>query len=53
MPKALERKLKAQAKKKGFKPGSDRYNRYVYGGLRASGWSPKSKSKSKSKRKKK
>jgi hypothetical protein len=33
MPLAEERKLKAEAKKKGYKPGSIAYNRYVYGTL--------------------
>lgn len=39
MPKALERKLKAQARKKGF--GKKRTGAYVYGTLRKTGWSPK------------
>ncbi len=39
MPKALERKLKAEAKKKGFK--GERADRYVYGTLRKTGWRPK------------
>lgn len=38
MPKALEKKLKAQAKKKGF--GKKRTGAYVYGTLRKTGWSP-------------
>lgn len=33
MPKKLEEALKRQAVQKGFKPGSDKYNRYVYGTL--------------------
>lgn len=33
MPKKMEESLKKSAKKKGFKPGSDRFNRYVYGTL--------------------
>jgi len=41
MPKALERKLKAQARKKGFI--GKRANAYVYGTLRKSGWRPKKK----------
>jgi len=40
MPKALERKLEKEAKKKGFKPGSDRFDRYVYGAMRGMGWKP-------------
>lgn len=47
MPKALERKLKAQAKKKGY--GKKRAGAYVYGTLRKTGWKP-SKRKSKKKR---
>jgi len=38
MPKALERKLKVQARKKGFT--GERFRRYVYGGLRKTGWTP-------------
>ena len=38
MPKALERKLKAQAKKKGF--SKERIGAYVYGTLRETGWKP-------------
>src|SRR5690348_7467559 len=33
MPKQLENQLKQSAKKQGLKPGSDRYNAYVYGTL--------------------
>ena len=42
MPKKLERKLKAQARKKGFvKDGlSERGKKYVYGTLRRTGWTP-------------
>jgi hypothetical protein len=43
MPKALERKLKKQAKKKGL--GKKRTAAYVYGTLRKTGWSPKRKKK--------
>ena len=39
MPKALERKLKAEAKKKHL--GKKRANAYVYGTLRKTGWRPK------------
>ena len=39
MPKALERKLKTEARKKGFK--GKRANAYVYGTLRKTGWKPK------------
>lgn len=38
MPEALERKLKAQAKKKGF--GKERAGAYVYGTMRKTGWKP-------------
>jgi len=44
VPKEMEKKLKAQAKKKGFKKGSDRYNRYVYGTMQErTSWKPKRK----------
>jgi hypothetical protein len=42
MPKALERKLKAEAKKK-FPRNKERQDRYVYGTLRKTGWRPKRK----------
>lgn len=38
MPEVLERKLRTQARKKGFK--GKRANRYVYGTLRKTGWTP-------------
>ncbi len=38
MPKVMERKLKAQAKKKGF--GKKRTAAYVYGTMRKTGWVP-------------
>lgn len=41
MPKAMERKLKAEAQKKGF--GKKRTGSYVYGTLRKTGWKPKRK----------
>ena len=34
MPKRLEKALKASAKRKGFREGSDRFNRYVYGTMK-------------------
>ena len=40
MPKALERKLKAQARKKGIK--GKRAGAFVYGTLRKTGWKPSS-----------
>ena len=39
MPRALEKKLKAQGRKKGFT--GERLDRYVYGTLRKTGWKPK------------
>ena len=41
MPKALERKLKIEARKKGFK--GKRANAYIYGTLQKTGWKPKGK----------
>ena len=38
MPEELERKLKAQAAKKGF--GKERTAAYTYGTLRKTGWRP-------------
>ena len=39
MPKALEQKLKRQARKKGLK--GKRADAYVYGTMRKTGWMPK------------
>ena len=39
MPKALERRLKRQAKRKGL--GKKRTGAYVYGTMRKMGWKPK------------
>lgn len=39
MPKKLERKLRAEARRKGF--GKKRSDRYVYGTLRKLGWRPR------------
>lgn len=39
MPKKLERKLRRNAKKKGF--GKRRADAYVYGTLRKTGWKPR------------
>jgi len=39
MPKALEKKLKSQALKKGL--GKKRTDKFVYGTLRKTGWKPK------------
>lgn len=39
MPKAIEQKLKRQAKKKGL--GKKRVAAYIYGTLRKLGWKPK------------
>lgn len=45
MPKAMERKLKAQAKKKGM--SKKRMGAYVYGTMMKTGWKPKKKNKKK------
>jgi hypothetical protein len=45
MPKALEEKLKREAKKKGFK--GEKADAYVYGTLRKTGWKPQRERKSK------
>jgi len=39
MPKELEKKLKAQARKK-FPKDKERQDKYVYGALRKTGWRP-------------
>jgi hypothetical protein len=39
MPVALERSLKATARKRGY--SEERTNAYVYGTLRKTGWTPK------------
>jgi hypothetical protein len=39
MPKALERKLQAEARKK-FPRDKERQKRYVFGALRRTGWVP-------------
>jgi len=38
MPKVLEKALRKQGRKKGFK--GERLNAYVYGTLRKTGWKP-------------
>lgn len=38
MPEAMERELRAQARKKGLK--GKRLNAYVYGTMRKTGWKP-------------
>lgn len=45
MPKALERKLFREGRKRGF--SSDRLNAYVYGTLRNIGWIPRKQRKKK------
>ena len=45
MPKALERKLKAKARKMGM--SKKRLGAYVYGTLRKTGWKPKRKKRKK------
>ncbi len=39
MPKAMEKKLKSEAKKKGL--SGKRADAYVYGTMRKNGWKPK------------
>ena len=43
MPKAMEQKLKTQAKNKGM--GKERTNAFVYGTMRKTGWKPQTKRK--------
>ena len=43
MPKAMEKKLKSIAKKKGY--GKKRTGAFVYGTLKKTGWKPKKKGK--------
>lgn len=50
MPKVIERKLKAQARKKGFK--GERAAAYIYETLRKTGWTPQTQKKGKKKKKK-
>jgi len=45
MPKALEKELQKEAKKKGLK--GDQADAYVYGTLRKTGWKPKKEKKGK------
>lgn len=47
MPKAMEKALKTEAKKKGLK--GERADAYVYGTLRKTGWTPKREHKGKKK----
>lgn len=49
MPKALEMKLKREAKRKGL--GKKRTAAYVYGTLRKTGWTPSTNKKKKKKSK--
>ena len=49
MPKAMERKLKRQAKKKGLK--GKRANAYIYGTMRKTGWVPSTQKKRKRRKK--
>jgi len=41
MPKALERKLKRQARRKFGSTTSKRARKYIYGTMRKTGWRPK------------
>lgn len=45
MPKEMERKLKAEAKKRGYK--GERADAFVYGTLRKTGWKPERERKTK------
>jgi hypothetical protein len=45
MPKELERKLKREARSRGF--SKEKTGAYVYGTLRKTGWKPKQEKKSK------
>lgn len=47
MPKAMERKLRAEAKKKGLT--GERADKYVYGTMRKTGWKPSTQRKRKKK----
>ena len=49
MPKALEKKLKRQARKKGLK--GKRARAYVYGTIRKTGWKPSREKRRKRKKK--
>jgi len=40
MPKEMERKLKAQAKRKFGSTTSERARKYIYGTMRKTGWTP-------------
>jgi len=48
MPKKLERELKSEARKK-FPGNEKRQDKYVYGTLRKTGWTPSTQKKHKSK----
>ena len=52
MPKALEQKLKREAKKK-FPKDEKKQDAYVYGTLRKTGWTPTKRKTKKSNKKKK
>jgi len=43
MPKVMERKLKAKARKKFGSTTSERARKYIYGTMRRTGWKPKKK----------
>ena len=45
MPKSVEKRLKAKARKIGLT--GERFNKYVYGGLRETGWIPSTQKKTK------
>lgn len=43
MPKKMEEALMKEARKKGYRKGSDAWNRYVYGTMEKAGKMPKKK----------
>lgn len=47
MPKAMERKLKANARKKFGSTTSTRARKYIYGTMRKTGWKPSTQKKRK------
>ena len=53
MPKAMERKLKAEARRKFHSTTSARARKYIYGAMRKIGWKPKRKKKRAKRRTKK
>jgi len=50
MPKAMEKKLKAEARKKFGSTTSARARKYIYGAMRKIGWKPKKRKKRRTKK---